>query len=117
MIDELYYDLSTALDTEVGFDSNNYIKPATDLTCQDFYDAGIDDSIFTSEICDWFISKITTELICYMDYYYEYDYYDPELELECSEITELGCNCELVQAAFIEFLSTGYLNIDAACGY
>jgi len=52
-----------------------------------------------------------------MDYYYDEGYYEPDLVLECSDIIELGCDCEAVQAAFIEFLSTGYLNIDAACGY
>lgn len=52
-----------------------------------------------------------------MDFYYDEGYYEPNLVLECSEIIELGCNCEQVQAALIEFLSTGYLSLDAACGY
>jgi len=33
VIDELYYDLETALDSTVGYDANQNIKPATDLSC------------------------------------------------------------------------------------
>lgn len=89
VIDANYYDISQALDDlSVGYDANGVVKKRGDLTCYSFYNYGINDAVFTDDICGWLLG-IIAEPVCYWDQMYDEDIWDPENSLSCSEMLEL----------------------------